>query len=33
MILAIYKSQKTGEVVKLPLDNFASIDMVGEFTV
>lgn len=31
MILAIYKSQKTGLPVKLPLDNFASVDMVGEF--
>jgi len=31
MILAIYKSQKTGEVVKFPLKDFASIDMIGEF--
>lgn len=31
MILAIYKSQKTGKPVKLPLDDFASIDMLGEF--
>lgn len=31
MILAIYKSQKTGEVVKLPLKDFASTDMKGEF--
>lgn len=31
MILAIYKSQKTGEVVELPLTDFASIDMAGEF--
>lgn len=31
MILAIYKSQKTGEPVKLPLTNFKSLDMVGEF--
>ena len=31
MILAIYKSQKTGQPVKLPLKNFASTDMVGEF--
>lgn len=31
MILAIYKSQKTGQPVKLPLNDFASIDMVGEF--
>lgn len=31
MILAIYKSQKTGQPVKLPLKDFASIDMKGEF--
>ena len=31
MILAIYKSQKTGLPVKLPLKDFASIDMKGEF--
>lgn len=31
MILAIYKSVKTGEVVKLPLTDFASIDMKGTF--
>lgn len=31
MILAIYKSQKTGEPVKLPLQSFASTDMEGEF--
>ena len=31
MILSIYKSVKTGEVVKLPLENFASIDMKGTF--
>ena len=31
MVLAIYKSQKTGEPVKLPLTNFKSLDMVGEF--
>lgn len=31
MILAIYKSQKTGEIVKFPLTEFASIDMKGEF--
>lgn len=30
MILAIYKSQKTGEPVQLPLHDFASTDMVGE---
>ena len=31
MILAIYKSQKTGQPVKLPLTDFASTDMAGEF--
>lgn len=31
MILAIYKSQKTGLPVKLPLLDFASTDMTGEF--
>ena len=31
MILAIYKSRKTGLPVKLPLENFASLDMVGTF--
>lgn len=31
MILAIYKSQKTGLPVKLPLTDFASVDMKGEF--
>lgn len=31
MILAIYKSQKTGEVVTFPLKEFASVDMEGEF--
>ena len=31
MILSIYKSQKTGMSVKLPLSSFASIDMKGEF--
>lgn len=31
MVLAIYKSQKTGEVVRLPLGDFASTDMDGEF--
>ena len=31
MILAIYKSQKTGEPVRLPLSNFASTDMAGTF--
>lgn len=31
MILAIYKSQKTGKAVKLPLTGFSSADMEGEF--
>jgi len=31
MILAIYKSQRTGMPVKLPLDDFGSLDMMGEF--
>lgn len=31
LVLAIYKSQKEGKVVKFPLDNFASTDMTGEF--
>lgn len=31
MVLAIYKSQKTGLPVSLPLTDFASIDMIGEF--
>lgn len=31
MILAIYKSQKTGLPVKLPLTDFASTDMAGMF--
>ena len=31
MILAIYKSQKTSLPVELPLENFASSDMKGEF--
>ncbi len=31
MVLAIYKSQKTGQPVKLPLKDFGSIDMQGEF--
>ena len=30
-VLSIYKSQKTGKSVKLPLTDFASIDMKGEF--
>ena len=32
MILAIYKSQKTGETVYFPMDDFSSTDMEGEFT-
>ena len=31
VVLAIYKSQKTGMPVKLPLKEFASIDMMNEF--
>lgn len=31
VILAIYKSQKTGMPIKLPLKDFKSTDMVGEF--
>ena len=31
LVLAIYKSQKTGRPVKFPLDDFASSDMAGEF--
>ena len=31
IILAIYKSQKTGLPVKLPLTDFASTDMAGTF--
>lgn len=31
VVLAIYKSQKTGMPVRLPLENFASTDMKGEF--
>ena len=31
MVLAIYKSQKDGMPVKLPLTNFKSTDMTGEF--
>ncbi len=31
IVLAIYKSQKTGMPVKLPLEDFASIDMMGTF--
>ena len=32
MVLAIYKSQKEGRAVKLPLEEFASLDMAGEFS-
>lgn len=32
LVLAIYKSQKTGQPVKLPLSEFASEDMKGEFS-
>lgn len=31
IVLAIYKSQKTGLPVRLPLSEFASLDMKGEF--
>ena len=31
MVLAIYKSQKTGEVVYFPVEGFATVDMQGEF--
>ena len=31
IVLAIYKSQKTGKPVELPLNNFSSLDMRGEF--
>lgn len=31
LVLAIYKSQKTGEVVRFPVAEFASTDMQGEF--
>lgn len=31
IVLAIYKSQKTGQPVSLPLSGFSSEDMVGEF--
>lgn len=31
VVLSIYKSQKTGMPVKLPLKDFASMDMSGEF--
>lgn len=31
LVLAIYKSQKTGKPVRLPLEDFASVSMLGEF--
>ncbi|MDO4811181.1 MAG: Gfo/Idh/MocA family oxidoreductase [Eubacteriales bacterium] len=31
MVLAIYKSQLTGQAVKLPLDDFSTLDMVNIF--
>ena len=31
VVLAIYRSQRTGQPVRLPLGDFASIDMAGEF--
>ena len=31
LVLAIYKSQKEGKAVRLPLTQFASTDMAGEF--
>ena len=31
LVLAIYKSQKEQRPIKLPLDDFSSLDMVGEF--
>ena len=31
MVLAIYKSQLTGQPVKLPLKVFASVEMTGMF--
>ena len=31
LVLAIYKRQKEGHAVRLPLENFASTDMEGEF--
>lgn len=31
IVLAIYKSQKEGKPVKLPLDKFSTLDMVGMF--
>ena len=31
IVLAIYKSQRTGQPVRLPLEDFSTLDMVGEF--
>lgn len=31
VVLAIYKSQKEGKAIKMPLKDFASVDMKGEF--
>ena len=31
LVLAVYKSQKEGKPVKLPLKDFASVEMEGEF--
>ena len=31
LVLAIYKSQKEGQAVRLPLGEFASMDMTGCF--
>ncbi|WP_269476852.1 Gfo/Idh/MocA family protein [Hominibacterium faecale] len=31
VVLAIYKSQKSGKPIKLPLNEFSSLDMMGEF--
>lgn len=31
VVLAIYKSQKEGKPVSLPLENFSTLDMIGEF--
>lgn len=31
LVLAIYKSQKEGQSVKLPLEKFSTLDMIGEF--
>ena len=33
LVLAVYKSQKEGMPVKLPLKDFKSVDMAGEFDV